>query len=403
MRTAARLAAYARALESRVAQALAVVGAPAPTAGGVCASAATVLLPTRRGLASAATATLPPNCGFASAAATTATLPPNCGFAFDIDGVLLHGRHPLPGAKAALAAVRAANAPHVFLTNGGGLLEADRAAQLATLLDAPSISEDQVILSHTPMRALAERYGDAPVLVVGGGSTPAVAAAYGFKRAFTPWQVHAAFPHAVPPAPAPPPAGTSPLPPDVGTPSNPFRAVLVLNDPACYATDLQIVCDVLAGGGVITERVRGAAPPPIFFSNSDLIYPNLHPVPRLGQGAFAAALDAIYRAVTGRDLTQVTRYGKPERAPYELARARLAAQAAARSAPPPSHVYMVGDNPAADIAGANRHGFEGLLVLSGVAQQNCDINPAVEVFAGVADAVAWALERHGVKGVPGLV
>ena len=163
---------------------------------------------------------------FTAAACSAQRRHSSCAFAFDIDGVLLHGRTPLPGAAAALARVRAAGVPHVCLTNGGGLLEAERAAQLAALLDSPSIGENDVILSHTPMRELVPRFRDALVLAVGGGATPAVAASYGFQRAFTPYQVAAALPHAVPPAPAPPPEGTVPLPAGVCTPEDPFQAVV---------------------------------------------------------------------------------------------------------------------------------------------------------------------------------
>ena len=176
---------------------------------------------------------------------------------------------------------------------------------------------------------------------------------------------------------------------------------IVLHDPACYSTDIQIVVDCLVGNGVITERSPTPprpTHPPIFFSNADVLYPNLHPVPRLGQGAFLAAVGAVYRAVTGHGLSEtgVVRYGKPERAPYDLARSRLTAQAARHNLPPATTIYIVGDNPAADIAGAHAHGFDGLLVLTGVAQADCDIHSAVAVFDGVGDAVGWALEKHGV-------
>lgn len=41
----------------------------------------------------------------------------------------------------------------------------------------------------------------------------------------------------------------------------------------------------------------GAPQPPVFFSNPDLVYANDFPAPRLGQGAFAAAVQAVYAQV----------------------------------------------------------------------------------------------------------
>ena len=50
-----------------------------------------------------------------------------------------------------------------------------------------------------------------------------------------------------------------------------------------------------AAGGVIGRRRRADAPEtPIFFSNPDMVYQNEFPAPRLGQGAFAAAVQAVY-------------------------------------------------------------------------------------------------------------
>lgn len=322
----------------------------------------------------------------------------SAAFAFDIDGVLLHGSSPLPGAAAALARVRAAGVPHVFLTNGGGILESERAAQLAALLGG-RVHESQVILAHTPMRELATApFAAAPILAVGGKRSVEVARAYGFARAFSPYSVAAAYPHAVPLAPGGGEAAAAApkLPAGVGSRGDPFGAVITFQDPACYTTDLQVVLDVLLGGGVIDERPDPAARQSVrlIFSNPDLLYANAHPAPRLGQGAFQTALRAVYREVTGRDLTY-TMYGKPTAAPYAAARAALAAQAAAAGAPPPSTIFMIGDNPAADIAGARAAGppWKGLLVRTGVAAGDCAIHPAHRVFDSVGDAVDYGLRN----------
>ena len=53
-------------------------------------------------------------------------------------------------------------------------------------------------------------------------------------------------------------------------------------------------------GGVMgrSEPPHGAKPTPLYFSNPDVIYANEFPAPRFGQGCFAAALSAVYAAVT---------------------------------------------------------------------------------------------------------
>ena len=46
------------------------------------------------------------------------------------------------------------------------------------------------------------------------------------------------------------------------------------------------------------EPPHGAKLTPLYFSNPDVIYANEFPAPRFGQGCFAAALGAVYTAVS---------------------------------------------------------------------------------------------------------
>ncbi len=71
--------------------------------------------------------------------------------------------------------------PVVFLTNGGGVSEARKAEQLSSWLQVP-VSENQVVLSHTPMRDLVPRLGNAPVLISGMGDVLTIARSYGFTQ-----------------------------------------------------------------------------------------------------------------------------------------------------------------------------------------------------------------------------
>ena len=116
---------------------------------------------------------------------------------------------------------------------------------------------------------------------------------------------------------------------------------------------------------------------------------------------------------TGRELEHHY-YGKPNRAPYALAEELLSAQAVALGQIPASSragaaksgaasvfgaIYAVGDNPKADIAGANAQGppWVSMLVRTGVFTghegHNDREHPADVVVDDVLDAVEAALHR----------
>jgi hypothetical protein len=60
------------------------------------------------------------------------------------------------------------------------------------------------------------------------------------------------------------------------------------------------MCSWANVGGVMgrSEPPAGGQPVPLYYSNPDIIYANEFPAPRFGQGCFAAALDAVYAAVS---------------------------------------------------------------------------------------------------------
>lgn len=53
------------------------------------------------------------------------------GVLLDIDGVLVRGRNPIPGAKEALGLLQKSDVPTVFLTNGGLEMEKELAEHLS--------------------------------------------------------------------------------------------------------------------------------------------------------------------------------------------------------------------------------------------------------------------------------
>lgn len=180
-----------------------------------------------------------------------------------------------------------------------------------------------------------------------------------------------------------------------------FDAILVFSDSRDYATDLQLIMDLLQSeNGVLGTRAKNPESQtlPIYFSQGDLLCPTEHPYPRMSQGTFRIALEAIYKAITGHELERVV-YGKPETATYKFADEVLTSWMGELHGEErlPDNVYMVGDNPQSDIVGGNNYGWNTCLVRTGVYQGegNDKENPAnFGVFPNVLEAVTRALKKE---------
>ena len=313
--------------------------------------------------------------------------PAPLAFAFDIDGVLLRGNTPLPNAIASLTALNSAGTPWVLLTNGGGLPEKEKAEQLSTILTLP-VLESQVILSHTPMRPLiADKYTSSKVLILGCKDVPGVAASCGAARAYTSQEVVASDPS----KPYPFVSYPKPHPSRYCDPAEPFTAVLILHDPVEWGQDIQVAVDALRGGPGGTQRI------PVYATNADITFAGVHAHPRLAAGSFLIALKAVWEKVEGTPL-HVEMYGKPTRHTFKYAATALAHRyAQLHGGPPPpsfARIVMVGDNPHADIRGANAAGppWVSALVRTGVfkgAVPPSGSDAPTVVMPGVGEAVRW--------------
>lgn len=335
---------------------------------------------------------------------TVTTAAKDMAFAFDIDGVLVHGDRLIPEGKRALEILNGDNElgikiPHIFLTNGSGKLETKRCAQLSDILGSP-VSTEQFIQSHTPMSALSEYYET--VLVVGGENYQCreVAKAYGFKDIVVPNDIVAAQPTISPLKEfftAEQRATSSPR--DFSKVK--IDAILVFSDSRDYATDLQIIMDLLQSeDGVLGTRAKDPVSQriPIYFSQGDVLCPTEHPQPRMSQGTFRIALEAIYKSITGVELERVV-YGKPELATYKYADEIMTSwmETIHNEERLPKNIYMIGDNPQSDIIGGNMYGWNTCLVRTGVYQGegNDKENPAsFGVFTNVLEAVQTAIKKE---------
>lgn len=325
-------------------------------------------------------------------------------FAFDIDGVLLRGKRALPGAVSALTRLDAMGVPYALLTNGGGTLEAVKAAAVAKALAYGGVREDRVVVSHTPLRRVVAQQGrrDERVLVLGCRDELNVARAYGWRKVVSPQQLVVQHPDTYDNW------GRNPLPLDskayADALSDPFRnepikAIAVMHDPVDWHLELQIVLDVLRG--YIDFKAPTTPTPthseiPIFTTNDDLEFAGTHAHPRMAQGLFMETLEHLYAKVAPSKSPKldIRRFGKPHKVTFDYARELLGS---------PKHMYMVGDNPAADIRGANqaKPHWTSILVRSGMHRGDADNVAALPssdrpdvVVDGVLDAVEWALRRH---------
>jgi HAD superfamily hydrolase (TIGR01456 family) len=324
-------------------------------------------------------------------------------FVFDIDGVLVHGDRLIPEGQRVLEILNGDNElgikiPHIFLTNGSGKPEQARVDQLSKILHNP-ISTEQFIQSHTPMRALAEYYKT--VLVVGGEGYKCreVAEQYGFQDIVVPNDIIAWDPTIAPYRVFTDEERATSRPRDFSQVN--IEAIMVFSDSRDYATDIQIIMDLLQSkngkfgtraADPVSERI------PIYFSQGDMLCPTEHPFPRMSQGAFRIGLEAMYKSLTGVELERVV-YGKPELATYKYADEVIASwmETIHNDEKLPANIYMIGDNPASDIVGGNMYGWNTCLVRTGVFQggDNDENNPAnFGVFPNVLEAVKKAIRAQ---------
>ncbi|KAL2863620.1 phosphatidyl synthase [Aspergillus lucknowensis] len=326
--------------------------------------------------------------------------------AFDIDGVLIRGGKPIPAAVEALKYINGENphgirVPYIFVTNGGGKTEEERCLDLSRQLDL-EVSPGQFICGHTPMREMAEKYNT--VLVVGGEGEKCrvVAEGYGFKDVVTPGDII-----------------------KTRHDTTPFRklteeeysnsreldfdkvridAIFVFADSRDWAGDQQIILDVLMSknGSLLERSETFDEGPPIFFSHNDVVWSTSHEHSRIGMGALRASLEALYKAVTGKEL-QTVAFGKPQLGTYQFA-TRLLRQWRKNTHgidKPPATVYFVGDTPESDIRGTNEFNeisdsnWYSILVKTGVYQEGTIPRyPPKKTCETVFDAVKFAIERE---------
>ncbi|NXP57907.1 HDHD5 hydrolase, partial [Chloropsis cyanopogon] len=311
---------------------------------------------------------------------------PSFGFLFDIDGVLVRGRTPIPAARTAFRKLVNSQGqflvPVVFVTNAGNCLRQKKADQLSHLLGVP-ISQDQVMMSHSPLR-MFKRYHKKCVLVSGQGPLLDIAQDLGFcqpitidtlreKRPLLDAVDHERRPNVLV-------SGDFCFKP---------LSVVLFGEPVRWETSLQLIIDVLLTSGYPGNPYGQENYPhiPVLACNMDLMWVAEAQSPRFGHGTFMVCLENIYKKITGKDLKYEALMGKPSRLTYQYAEHLIRAQALQRSWEQPIQtLYAVGgpallspepgpgwENPLAPAAAAR---CRSVLVCTGVYSPHSQVPPA---------------------------
>ncbi|KAJ1926476.1 hypothetical protein IWQ60_003751 [Tieghemiomyces parasiticus] len=290
--------------------------------------------------------------------------------------------------------------PFILLTNGGGVTEEAKAHELSRELGV-KIMPNQVVLSHSPMQSLVDKYRHRHVLVIGGAERRCaeVAQHYGFEKVTIPDDIVAWNPSAWPFT-----SVRDYARPEYNYSQEPIDAMMVLHDSRDWARDLQIMTDVLQSRHRVVGRADWGQPAqivPVYFSNPDFQWSNEYPTPRFAQGAFRLTLELLHRQLTGGNELKYRLFGKPHTATYEFALTTLDDQARVLD---PAHTgfrrfYAVGDNPESDIMGANNHGWHSIAVRTGIFQHpdqvahRAELQPK-DIVEDVEEAVNLILEKE---------
>ena len=242
----------------------------------------------------------------------------------DIDGVLLLGGKPVPGALEMIDLLRTRKKLFGLLTNDGDRSIAEKTALLKQ--SGYDFYEDELTSCSDGLVEAARRYGltDALVFIAGGIGNPSYAVKAGLRETRDPKRL-----------------------PEC-------RAAIIAD--GCY--DWQSVCNDLLNHCLHHEEFHLVVP------NPDEVYPGTDGRIVIAAGAVARFLRQVlhYRGSTIEPIF----LGKPFAPIFEHQHATLERRAGRRI--DPARVLMVGDSPASDVRGALAFGYRSALLLTGITQ-----------------------------------
>ena len=208
--------------------------------------------------------------------------------ALDIDGVLLRGGQTIPPAHHALNSLQQAEIPFIFLTNGGGVKEEQKAHDLNYKFNN-KFTKDQFILAHTPFKQYSSLHGNKRVLVIGKSACLDVARSYGFNNVTNPStllhedsDIFPCLKHTVANSTSTSNKGNNN---DNNSSSNMIEAAFIYHDSENWGLDIQVLSDAIIGVRKNTNnQVEYYQKIPIYNCNSDIVYMSTYAKPRYTQG-----------------------------------------------------------------------------------------------------------------------
>lgn len=256
------------------------------------------------------------------------------GLIIDLDGVIWLGREPVSGAAEAVARLRASGTRIVFLTNDPQATRAEQAARL-TAIGIPATAPDVITSAYATGRYVAAHRDLA-------GRAALVCGPPALRE-----EIRQAGIRVLPRARA-----------------HQAGLVVIAGHERFGYADISAATRAITAGAVLLATGRDAVVP-----TSD------GPVPATG---------AILAAVETAAATAATVLGKPDPSIFRIACEALEGCAA---------IAVVGDNLAADIAGAKRAGLAAILVLTGAATEDdarrCMIQPDLILPSIAALPAQW--------------
>jgi HAD superfamily hydrolase (TIGR01456 family) len=308
----------------------------------------------------------------------------------DIDGVLIHGRQAIPGARESLLRLQAAGVPHVFVTNGGGVPSREKSQGIAKILELPAMT-GPVIMAHDPMPEQLRRHGlwEKQILVLSKSErlSREVALEWGLPNPLVLEDFLASSPW------------VWPLEDDgreIQLSGTRVAAICVVATPHDWGQTLQLCVDLIRHRGALFGEIDDATSRPLLFvSNPDFDYRARPPASRMTTGAWLAALEAlcIRYQIDLKSILTIT--GKPHRPIYQLAESYFA-----KTHKTIETVFCIGDNPTSDILGAQNYShFKSILVLTGVAQEDDKRIPADFICRDICAATDFILKHNSSKSI----
>ncbi len=254
----------------------------------------------------------------------------------DLDGTIVRGDEPIPGAREALEAARVRGARPVFVTNNATRTPADVVSHLAAA--GIAARPDEVVTSAVATASMLSARGTRTVRVVGEAALRSALVVEGIEILAD------------------------------GPSARPDAVVVGLDRTATYDSLRTAAFDVQRGAHLVATNADGS-----------------YPVPG-GVAPGAGALVAALEATTGVTPLSI---GKPEPHLFEMA-----AEAVGRE---PSEAVVIGDAIGTDLAGAKAIGARSVLMLTGITTRDeveaLSAEERPDAVAADATELAAALDR----------